>query len=124
VTNVCDIDENIKALHDEILGLSRVSDAIQKTWAANATVIASRAKEDGDLWVAVQESLQDCDDMVQRLESTIRRVSKEVEPSRNLGNKILRAVKLNLKEKEIEQYRKQINSQYVVYHTLYPCHGN
>ncbi|KAF1992990.1 hypothetical protein P154DRAFT_528101 [Amniculicola lignicola CBS 123094] len=110
VNDVRDIDNNVKALHDEILGLSRVSDAIQRAWARDATVIASRAKEDGCLWIAVQESLLDCDGVVQRLKVTIERASKSGGIGRILTKKVSKTIKLNLREKEVEQYRRQIHT--------------
>ncbi|KAF2002424.1 hypothetical protein P154DRAFT_561925 [Amniculicola lignicola CBS 123094] len=110
IEDVRTVDSNLKGLHDEVLGLSRVSDAIHKVWIKNSVVIERREKEDGQLWVVVQASLGDCDNTVKQMSVAIAGAHKGGKMDRFLSKTVAKAVRLNLKEKDIDMFRKQIHS--------------
>jgi len=104
------VDANIKGLHDEALGLSRISDAIHKTWTGNVKVTAACAKDETELWSSVKASLDDCQEMVARLSESLHQLDERNMFERGIFKKAVRTARLNMRTKDIDQYRRQIHS--------------
>jgi len=54
------VDSSVTGVCDEILALSRVLDAISKSWKRNPQIASAQIDPDGTLWSSVRGSLDDC----------------------------------------------------------------
>ena len=104
------VDANVKGLHDEALALSRISEAIQKAWTGNARVVEVCAKNDKELWSSVKISLDDCLATVARLSEQLNQLEERNILERGFFKKAVRTARLNMRTKDIDQYRRQIHS--------------
>ncbi len=89
-----------------------MSDAIHKTWTQNQRVAAACANDDTELWANVKLALNDCRLVVKRLNTKMEPMRPSSTLGRNFFRKSVLVVRLNLKTKDIDQFRQQIHSHY------------
>ncbi len=104
------VDSNINDLLQEILGLSRVSEAISKSWTQNPMVVEAQAQSDVDLWGSVKASLDDCQTTLRKLDTKLDEVQKSSFFGIGFFKKPAKLIKLNMKMKDILLYKQQIHS--------------
>jgi hypothetical protein len=104
------VDTNIKNLYDEVLILSGVLDAISKSWSRSPLIAIARADPDGKLWVNVRTLIDECRKTLQKIEEELVDTQKDNFFSRGFMRKPSRAIKLNMKAKDIQQFRQQVQS--------------
>ena len=92
--------------------LSNVSDAIHKTWTQNQRVAEACARDDTELWSNVKLTIDDCVLVVHRLNVKMERLKQPGTLERTFFRKAVLSVRLNLKTKDIDQFRRQIHSHY------------
>jgi hypothetical protein len=101
------IDTTLGALVEEIKSLSRVLDAVSKSWAQNPGTARSQMDPQGDLWYSVRLTLDECT-------VTMNDLDKQVEAISNSGFRFLRRptkhMRLNMKSGEILVLKQRIQS--------------
>ncbi|KAH8591765.1 hypothetical protein B0O99DRAFT_518852 [Bisporella sp. PMI_857] len=65
------VDSSVTGVCDEILALSRVLDAISKSWKRNPQIASAQIDPDGTLWSSVRGSLDDCRATLEKLGATL-----------------------------------------------------
>lgn len=103
------VDTNVAALCEEILALSRVLDAISKTWKRNPQ-IASAQTDDGTLWISVKASIDDCKATLEKLNLMLDDVQKGSFVGRGFLRKPAKQIKFSLKTKDISVYQQRMQS--------------
>lgn len=104
------VDSNITSLCDEILGLSRILDAISKSWKQSPLIVIARADPDGNLWTSVKASIDECKKTLERLDGVVNDVQRESIFGRGFFRKPTRSIRLNRKTNDILAFRQQIQS--------------
>jgi hypothetical protein len=97
-------------LCDEVLGLSRVLDAISKSWRQIPLIAVAQADPNGDLWVNVKASIDNCRKTLRRLEKEVNKVQKDNIFVRGFLRKPTQQLRLNMKVKDIQLFRQQVQS--------------
>lgn len=90
--------------------LTRISEAIQSTWKLNSRVAANQMGENGGLWLSVKASLDDCNETIKRLAESVEQAQKKSFLDHGFLISSSRAVRFNLRVKDIDQFRLQIHS--------------
>ncbi|KAK2813712.1 hypothetical protein FQN50_000110 [Emmonsiellopsis sp. PD_5] len=104
------VDSNVTGLCDEVLGLSRVLDAISKTWANIPLIAFVRSDPNGELWVNVKASVEDCQETITNLDKELASIRKGSRFGRGFMRKPTKQIKLNMKMHDIQLFRQQIQS--------------
>ncbi|KAF1816362.1 hypothetical protein P152DRAFT_120686 [Eremomyces bilateralis CBS 781.70] len=102
------VDDNLVALNDEVLGLSRVLGAICKSWKQSPLTAIAQADPDGSLWSSVKASLDDCGRTLGRLEKNVNDIQQKDSFFGRL--KVTRSIRFNLKAKDVMVFRQQIQT--------------
>jgi hypothetical protein len=104
------VDSNITGLCDEILGLSRVLDAISKSWSQSPLIALAQADPDGNLWISVKTSIDECKRTLEKLDRELNNVQKDSLFGKGFMRRPTKQLKLNMKMKDIHLYRQQVQS--------------
>jgi hypothetical protein len=107
------VDSNLFGLYQELLGLSRTLEAIDKTWKQNPMAVMAHSVPDADLWASVKENLESSKITLQRFDKTLESVKKGGFFGQGFLKKSAKAVKLNLSMTDITMYRQRINSHQI-----------
>jgi hypothetical protein len=104
------VDSSVSDLLQEILGLSRVSEAISQTWTQNSMIVKAATSSNGNLWASVKASIEDCKNTLGKLDAKIEEVNTSGFLRRSLLRKPTKLIKLNMKMKDILQFKEQVHS--------------
>jgi hypothetical protein len=104
------VDSSVSDLLQEILGLSRVSEAISQTWTQHPMIAAAEASSNGNLWASVKISIDDCKNTLEKLDAKLDEVQTAGFLGRGLLRKPSKLVKLNMRMKDILLFRQQVHS--------------
>lgn len=103
------VDTNISDLLQEIVGLSNVLEAIGQSWSQNPTIISAQAQSDGNLWLCVQTSLDDCKGTLEKLDKRLDDIQKNSRFGRGFLRRPTKAIKMNMHMKEIVAYKQRVH---------------
>ena len=106
VGDALSVDDSISGLCKEMVGLSRVLEA----WKQNPLLVAAQANTDGNLWIGVRASLDDCKNTLEKLEKKIDEVQKSSFLWRGFLRKPTMSIKLNMRIKDITTFKQHIHS--------------
>lgn len=109
VDDARNVDSNVNDLLQELLGLSRVLEAISQSWTQNP-IIATQAHSDGNLWSSVRASLDDCKSTLAKLDKKLDDIQKSSFLGRGFFRKPTKLIKLNMNMKDILVFKQQIHS--------------
>lgn len=104
------VDTNVAALCEEILALSRVLDAISKTWKRNPQITSVHSDPDGTLWVSVKASIDDCKATLEKMSRMVDDVQKGGAFGRGFIRRTTKQIKFTLKAKDISVYKQRVQS--------------
>jgi len=104
------VDTTVTGLCDELLGLSRVLDAISKSWKQNTLITIAQTDPDGDLWVSVKSSLDDCKSTLEKFKQKLDEVNGNSFLGRGFLRRPTKQIKLNMMMTAITAFRNQVNS--------------
>ena len=110
VDDVRSVDDSICSLCKEIVGLSRVLEVVSQAWKQNPLLVAAQANADGNLWISVQVSLDDCKNTLEKLEKKIDKVQKSSFLWRGFLRKPTMSIKLNMRMRDITTFKQHIHS--------------
>jgi hypothetical protein len=104
------VDSNVNDLLHEILGLSRVSEAISQSWTQNPMIAAAETHSDGNLWGSVRASLDDCQSTLGKLNKKLDELQNGSVFARGFLRKPTKLIKLNMNMGDILLFKQQIHS--------------
>jgi hypothetical protein len=104
------VDSNVNDLLQEILGLSRVSEAVSQSWRQNPMIAAAQINSDGNLWGSVRASLDDCQRTLGKLNQKLDELQNRGVFARGFLRKPTKLFMLNMKMKDILLFKQQIHS--------------
>jgi hypothetical protein len=104
------VDSSVSDLLQEILGLSRVSEAISQTWTQNPSIVDAETTSNGCLWVSVKASIEDCKKTIRKLDTKLEEVDTVGFLGRGLFKNPTKLIRLNMKMKDILQFKQQVHS--------------
>jgi hypothetical protein len=104
------VDDSISSLCKEIMGLSRVLEAVSQAWKQNPLLVAAQVNTGGSLWISVRASLDDCKSTLEKLEKKIDEVQKSSFLGRGFLRKPTMSIKLNMKMRDITMFKQQVHS--------------
>jgi hypothetical protein len=104
------VDSSVSNLLHEILGLSRVSEAISQTWTQYPKIVAAEAGNNGNLWASVKATIDDCKSTLGKLDTKLDEVQNGGFFGRGFLRKPTKLVKLNMKMKDILLFKQQVHS--------------
>jgi hypothetical protein len=122
------VDGTVNALHREVQNLGQTVTAMENVLRQSATQAIIGRGQDFHLARAVDESLVECRDTMERLDRRLEVVRGD-RPGRGLLGQMIRAVRLNLNADEIRLFRGQMHAHCLamqlalqtinVYHSIY-----
>jgi hypothetical protein len=104
------VDSSVSDLLQEILGLSRVSEAISQTWTQHPKIVAAEGGSNSNLWASVKATIDDCKSTLGKLDTELDEVQKGGFLGRGFLRKPTKLVKLNIKMKDILLFKQQVHS--------------
>jgi hypothetical protein len=94
----------------EIQGLSRAAEAIGTAWTQNPKIVTAQTGTDGNLWLSVEASLEDCQLKLARLNSKLDELKKGSVFGRGFLRKPTKLMMLNMRIKDITAFKDQMQS--------------
>jgi hypothetical protein len=104
------VDSSVSDLLQEILGLSRVSEAISQTLTQHPIIATAELTNNSNLWVSVKASLDDCKNALGKLDTKLDEVQTGGFLRRGFLRKPIKLVKLKMKMKDIHLFKQQVHS--------------
>jgi len=111
------VDSNVAALCEEVVGLSRVLDAIHKSWKQEPLVAIASHGPDAELWASLKPSLKDCRKTLEKLHQKLEDVQKSSFIGRSFLRRPVKQIRLNMKTKDIVTYQQRIHSYSLAMHS-------
>ena len=111
VGDALSVDDSISGLCKEIVGLSRVLEVVSQAWKQNPLLVAAQANADGNLWISVQVSLDDCKNTLDKLEKKIDEAQKSSFLWRGFLRKPTMSIKLNMRMMDITTFKQQCDAK-------------
>jgi hypothetical protein len=110
VTDSHNIDTNVKALCEEVTNLSRIADAISKSWKQDTLIAAAETGPHGNLWASVKAALEDCQGTLEQLLQKLNEVQKSNFVGRGILRRPVKNIKFNMRSKDILIFQQRVHS--------------
>jgi hypothetical protein len=102
-----DVDQSVRALYDEVTGLTLTIDAISSSLKSTDIGKGKQPEQNQGLWQSVIASLDHCRSAVRKMCQTLQGIKKS---SSTVAGQALRVFKLNWKQDQIKTLRSQIQT--------------
>ena len=102
------VDTNINEFCEEIVALSRILDSISKSLKETRLIATSQMDPNGDLWISLRMTLNDCRATLGRLDETLKGVNRPAAFGISILRRPTKQVMLSLKMKDIGIFRQRI----------------
>lgn len=118
VGDALSVDDSTSGFCKKIVGLSRVLEVISQAWKQNPLLVAAQANADGNLWISVQASLDNCKNTLEKLEKNIYEAQKSSFLWRGFLRKSTMSIKLNMRMGDITTFKQKIDAHWKTSHRV------
>lgn len=111
IDDAADVDENVTSLCEEVTALSRVLESVSNAAAQAPRGVVAEIDPDDSLWASVRDTMGDIKSTLDKINHLLAEVQKSGGLfSRGFLKKPTKLIRLNLRLKDINQYRDRIKS--------------
>ncbi|PVH87971.1 hypothetical protein DL98DRAFT_632184 [Cadophora sp. DSE1049] len=105
-----DVDTNVQNLYRGLKSLSQVLTNVSTAWSENPLVAVAQTGPDGNLWICVKESVQNCEVVLTKLEAVLDEISAENGVGKGFMRRPVKQIRLNMNKKDIQAFGSEVQT--------------